>query len=141
MLILAYVIFQEATTLSKNLIDLAVEELAPLLENKSISPVELTKEVIEHADHTEPQINAYMDIYREDAEKSAKEAEKEILNGKYRGMYHGIPMALKDNLYFKDKVTTMSSKIHKDFVSNYDATVVAKLREAGAVFTLSLIHI
>lgn len=121
--------------MSKNLIDLAVEELAPLLENKTISPVELTNEVLEHADKTEPQINAYMDIYHEDAKKSALEAEKEIANGQYRGMYHGIPMALKDNLYFKNKVTTMSSKIHKDFVPEYDATVVTKLREAGVVFT------
>src|SRR5699024_1773406 len=65
----------------------------------------------------------------------AKKAEKEINNGNYKGMYHGIPMALKDNIYFKDKVTTMSSKIHKDFVSDYDATVVSKLREAGVIFT------
>lgn len=50
-------------------------------------------------------------------------------------MYHGIPMAIKDIIYMKDKVTTMSSKIHKDFVSDYDATVVSKLREAG-VFLL-----
>lgn len=133
--ILVFVTSQEEIILSKNLIDLAVEELAPLLENKTISPVELTNEVLEHADKTEPQINAYMDIYHEDAKKSALEAEKEIANGQYRGMYHGIPMALKDNLYFKNKVTTMSSKIHKDFVPKYDATVVKKLREAGVVFT------
>lgn len=50
-------------------------------------------------------------------------------------MYHGIPLALKDNLYFKDKVTTMASKIHKDFSSDADATVVEKLREAGVIFT------
>lgn len=135
MLTLVYVTFQEATTLSENLIDLAVEELAPLLENKSISPVELTKEVLDHAEKSEPQINAYMAIYREDAEREAQVAEKEILNGQYRGMYHGIPMALKDNLFFKDKITTMSSKIHKDFKPDYDATVVKKLREAGAVLT------
>jgi aspartyl-tRNA(Asn)/glutamyl-tRNA(Gln) amidotransferase subunit A len=135
MLILAFATFQEATTLSKNLVDLSVEELAPLLENKSISPVELTKEVLDHAENSEPQINAYMAIYREDAEKDALVAEEEIINGQYRGMYHGIPMALKDNLYFKNKVTTMSSKIHKDFVPDYDATVVKKLREAGVIFT------
>jgi aspartyl-tRNA(Asn)/glutamyl-tRNA(Gln) amidotransferase subunit A len=135
MLILAFATFQEATTLSKNLVDLSVEELAPLLEKKSISPVELTKEVLDHAENSEPQINAYMAIYREDAEKDALVAEEEIINGQYRGMYHGIPMALKDNLYFKNKVTTMSSKIHKDFVPDYDATVVKKLREAGVIFT------
>ena len=135
MLILAYVTFQEATTLNENLIEMSVEELAPLLEKKSISPVELTKEVLDHAENSQPKINAYMSFYRDDAEKAAQEAEKEILNNHYRGMYHGIPMALKDNLYFKNKITTMSSKIHKDFVSDYDATVVKKLREAGVIFT------
>ena len=135
MRILAYVTFQEATTLNENLIDMSVEELAPLLENKAISPVELTKEVLDHAEKSQPQINAYMAFYRDDAEEAAQEAEKEIINGQYRGMYHGIPMALKDNLYFKNKVTSMSSKIHKDFVSDYDATVVKKLREAGVIFT------
>lgn len=121
--------------MSENLINMPVEELAPLLENKSISPVELTKEVLDHAEKSQAQINAYMAFYRDDAEKSAQKAEKEILNGHYRGMYHGIPMALKDNLYFKNKVTTMSSKIHKDFIPTYDATVVKKLSEAGVVFT------
>lgn len=114
---------------------MAVEELAPLLESKSISPVELTKEVLAHAENSQTQTNAYMAFYDEDANASAQKAEQEILSGHYRGMYHGIPMALKDNLYFKDKITTMSSKIHKDFVSNYDATVVKKLREAGVIFT------
>ena len=76
-----------------------------------------------------------MDVYNDDAIADAKKAEQDINNGNYKGMYHGIPMAIKDNMYFKDKVTTMSSKIHKDFVSDYDATVVSKLREAGVIFT------
>ena len=121
--------------LSKNLVGKAVEELAPLIEKKEVSPVELTEAILNHAEATEGKINAYMEIYREDALKDAKKAEEEIVNGNYRGMYHGIPMGIKDNVYFKDKVTTMSSKIHKDFVSDYDATVIKKLRNAGVVFT------
>ncbi|MEI3611937.1 amidase [Pseudogracilibacillus sp. SO30301A] len=121
--------------MSKNLVGKAVEELAPLIEKKEVSPVELTEEILNHAEATEGKINAYMEIYHEDAIKDAKKAEEEIANGNYRGMYHGIPMGIKDNVYFKDKVTTMSSKIHKDFVSDYDATVVAKLKNAGVVFT------
>lgn len=121
--------------MNKNLLNLAVEELAPLLKNKSLSPVELTKEVLNHAERSQSQINAYMDVYRVDAEKAARQAEQEILNGQYRGMYHGIPMALKDNIYVKNKKTTMSSKIHENFVPNYDATVVEKLRDAGVIFT------
>jgi len=121
--------------LSKNLAGKPVEELAPLIENKTVSPVELTEAILNHAEATEGKINAYMEIYREDALADAKKAEEEIVNGKYRGMYHGIPMGIKDNVYFKDKITTMSSKIHKDFVSDYDATVIAKLRNAGVIFT------
>lgn len=121
--------------LSKNLVGKAVEELAPLIEKKEVSPVELTEAILNHAEATEGKINAYMEIYREDALEDAKKAEEEIVNGNYRGMYHGIPMGIKDNVYFKDKVTTMSSKIHKDFVSDYDATVIKKLRNAGVVFT------
>jgi len=121
--------------LSKELAAKSVEELAPLIKNKSLSPVELTEAILEHADATDDEINAYMEIYREEALESATKAESEIARGNYKGMYHGIPMGIKDNVYFKDKVSTMSSKIHKDFVSNFDATVISKLREAGAVFT------
>src|SRR5690625_3324746 len=121
--------------LSKDLVTQSVEQLSLLIRDKELSPVELTEAVLKQADDTEDSVNAYMDIYRDDARADAKKAEKEIMDGNYKGMYHGIPMGIKDNVYFKDKVTTMSSKIHKDFKSDYDATVTKKLREAGVVFT------
>lgn len=121
--------------LSKELAAKSVEELSSLIESKELSPVELTEAVLNHAEATEDDINAYMEFYKGEALASAKEAESEIANGNYKGMYHGIPMGIKDNVYFKDKVSTMSSKIHKDFVSEHDATVIKKLREAGVVFT------
>ncbi|WP_029267802.1 amidase [Virgibacillus alimentarius] len=121
--------------MSKELILKTVDELARLIEGKSISPVELTTEVLDHAEEMNEQINAYIQIAREEAEIFAKRAEEEILNGNYRGMYHGIPIGIKDNIYFKDQVSTMGSKIHQDYVSDYDATVVEKLRDAGAVLT------
>lgn len=130
-----YVVFLEVITLTTDLHLKSVEELAPLLASKSLSPVELTKAILDFAEESQPKINSYMAFYREEALARAKEVEQEILQGHYKGMYHGIPMALKDNLYFKDKITTMSSKIHKDFVSDYDATVVEKLRDAGVIFT------
>jgi len=121
--------------LSKELVMKSVDELALLIRDQELSPVELTDAVLQQADETEEHVNAYMDIYREEALKDAKEAEKEIMDGHYKGVYHGIPMGIKDNIYFKDKVTTMSSKIHQDFVSDYDATVIKKLRDAGVIFT------
>ncbi|SDI57827.1 aspartyl-tRNA(Asn)/glutamyl-tRNA(Gln) amidotransferase subunit A [Aneurinibacillus migulanus] len=134
-MILPFVTFLEVITLSKELVTKSVEELAPLLREREISPVELTQEILEHAESHNERINAYITITRKQAEEAALQAEKEIADGNYRGMYHGIPMGIKDNLYFKNEVTTMASKIHGDFVSDFDATVVSKLREAGVIFT------
>ena len=121
--------------MTKELITKSVTELASLIEDKSVSPVEVTKAALDHAEKNDEAINAFTSFTREQAEASARKAEEEIANGNYRGTYHGIPMALKDNLYIKNEVTTMSSKIHRDFVPTYDATVVERLRKAGAVFT------
>src|SRR5699024_8346600 len=96
--------------LSKELVMKSVDELALLIRDQELSPVELTDAVVQQADETEENVNAYMDIYREEALKDAKEAEKEIMDGHYKGVYHGIPMGIKDNIYFKDKVTTMDRK-------------------------------
>ncbi|WP_174613724.1 amidase [Virgibacillus ihumii] len=121
--------------LSKEWASKSVEELAPLIKDRTISPVEVTKAVLDQAEATQKTVNSYINIYREDALEEAEKAETEINNGVYRGMYHGIPMGIKDIIYMKDKVTTMASKIHKEFVSDFDATVISKLREAGVVFT------
>src|SRR5699024_7194193 len=121
--------------MNQSLISKPVSKLAPLIKNKSISPVELTKAVLDHAEENQKDINAFINITREKAEAAAKFAEQEILNGNYRGMYHGIPIALKDNIYIKDETTTVGSKIHKDFKPQYNATVARKLSDAGAIFT------
>lgn len=128
-------IFLGVIILSKDLIAKSVEELAPLIENREVSSVELTKAVLDHAEALNDEINAYVSFTRKQAVQAAENADMEIASGNYRGMYHGIPMAIKDNIYFKDEVTTMCSKIHGEFVSTYDATVVSKMREAGVVFT------
>lgn len=119
--------------MSKEWITKSVTEIAPLIENKDISPVELTKAVLDHAEKNDEKINAYISFRREKALEDAKKAEQEIMNGNYRGIYHGIPMGIKDNIYIKGEVTTMAAKIHHDFVPSYNATVIDKLNEAGAI--------
>lgn len=113
----------------------SIETLAPLLRDREISPVEITEAVLHQTERYNKQINAYIQIDAEAAIVAAKNAEQEIMNGDYRGPLHGIPMALKDIFYFKNEVVTMGSKIHKDFVPSYDATVVSRLKEAGVIFT------
>lgn len=121
--------------MSKELVGKSVEELAPLIEKREVSSLELTRAVLDHAETLNHTVNAYISFTRQQAEETAEKVDQEIAAGNYRGMYHGIPMGIKDNLYFKNEVTTMASKIHQNFVSDYDATIIAKMREAGIVFT------
>ncbi len=121
--------------LSEELISKSIKGLSSLIRDGKLSPVELTDAVLEQITTYNPTLNAYIDIYNEEARVAAKSAEKEIKEGNYRGELHGIPMGIKDNIYMKDKITTMGSKIHKDFKPSFDATVIKRLREAGVIFT------
>ena len=113
---------------------LSIAEVSTLLKNKEVSPVELTKICLERIEEYNPKLNAFITVYSEEAMKQAKIAEGEIARNQYKGKLHGVPLAIKDNIYFAGRVTTMGSKIHKDFVSDFDATTVVKLRESGAIF-------
>jgi aspartyl-tRNA(Asn)/glutamyl-tRNA(Gln) amidotransferase subunit A len=64
---------------------------------------------------------------------AARSAEREIMAGRYRGPLHGIPVAVKDTHYTKGVRTTCASPVHADFVPSFDATVVSKLKDAGAI--------
>lgn len=121
--------------MSNDLASKSVGELAPLIKSKQISPVDITKLVLKNVDSYNDKINAYIHVEKEHALKSAEASESEIVKGNYRGSLHGIPMALKDIFYFKDEKATLGSKIHNDFIPNYDATVVSKLKEEGVIFT------
>lgn len=121
--------------MNNNLAAMSIGEASPLLRDKEISPVELTKAVLENVDRYNKKINAYIQIDQEKAIEAAEEAERDILNGNYRGRLHGIPMALKDILYFKDEKATIGSKIHQEYIPNYDATVVKRLKDEGVIFT------
>jgi aspartyl-tRNA(Asn)/glutamyl-tRNA(Gln) amidotransferase subunit A len=120
--------------MSHDLAALPVHQLAPLLESGQVSPVEVAEAVLENVGRYDDTLNAYIDVYHDDALTAARKAESEISSGHYRGPLHGVPLAIKDNIYFADRVTTMGSKIHGDFVSSTNATVVDRLSEAGAVF-------
>jgi aspartyl-tRNA(Asn)/glutamyl-tRNA(Gln) amidotransferase subunit A len=121
--------------MSQELAAKSIGELSLLLRNKHLSPVELTDAVLANVEAYDGQINAYISVEADKARRMAAAAELEIQSGNYRGALHGIPMALKDILYFKDEKATMGSKIHEDFIAGYDATVVSKLKAAGVTFT------
>lgn len=112
---------------------LAASELSKLMKAKEVSPVEATEAYLERIEKVDPKVKAYVTVTSDAALKEARQAESEIANDQWRGPMHGVPYALKDQIWTKDVRTTNGSSILKDFVPEEDATVVVKLREAGAV--------
>lgn len=106
-----------------------------MITAKEISPVEVTQALLDHAHKLNDQTNAYISFRDEKALEDAKRAEEEVQAGNARGPLHGVPMAIKDNLYVGGETTTMASKIHQDFVPEHDASAVARMKEAGIVLT------
>jgi aspartyl-tRNA(Asn)/glutamyl-tRNA(Gln) amidotransferase subunit A len=112
---------------------LTISEIAPLIRKKQISPLELTRRYLDRIKTLNPVLNAYLAMTEEGASAAAKKAEREISKGNYRGPLHGIPFSIKDNIAIKGVTTTAGSKILADWVPDFDATVVERLKDAGAV--------
>jgi aspartyl-tRNA(Asn)/glutamyl-tRNA(Gln) amidotransferase subunit A len=110
-----------------------IGELAGLISSGDVSPVELTELMLARIEALDGQLNTYITVMRETALEQARAAEREIRSGNCRGPLHGIPYAAKDLFFTKGTLTTAGSKIFADFVPEYDATVVTKLHDAGAI--------
>lgn len=118
----------------KELEEITIVELGPQIKSKKVSPVELTELFLERIGRLNPLLNAYTNVTEANARAQAKVAEKEISSGSYRGPLHGIPISVKENICVKDVRTTAGSKTLAEWVPAYDATIVERLREAGAIF-------
>lgn len=112
---------------------ITVAEAARKIRSGETSSIELVEAALENAARTEAQIHAYLNIDTEKARETAAQADADIADGIDRGPLHGIPIALKDNLCTRGLETTAGSQILAGYVPPYDATVVTRLREAGAV--------
>ncbi len=112
---------------------LTIENLAPLIRRKKLSPVELTRFLLERISRLQPTINAYITITEEVALNQARQAEKEITKGHYRGVLHGIPIAIKDLIHTRGIRTTAGSRILKNFIPKENAIVVERLLLAGCI--------
>lgn len=109
-----------------------LSQLASAIRGKQISPVDVTDAFIGRAEALEPTLNAFITLLPEEARAAAKQAEAEIAAGNYRGPLHGIPVGLKDLFWTKGVRTTSGSKVTANFVPGEDATVVARLQQAGS---------
>lgn len=120
--------------MAKELYDLPISELAPLIHSKKISPVELTDQVLSRIEALQPKLNSFITVTALEAQEAARIAEKDILAGHYRGPLHGVPISIKDLFATRGVRTTAGSKVLAGWIPDFDATPVAKLRAAGVIF-------
>ena len=111
----------------------SVAELAPLIQKKVVSPVEVTQVHLDRIERLNDRYLAYLTVLKDEALRAARNAEQEIVRGRYRGPLHGIPIALKDLFAVKGVRLTCGSKILADHIAERDATVVTRLNQAGTI--------
>jgi aspartyl-tRNA(Asn)/glutamyl-tRNA(Gln) amidotransferase subunit A len=115
------------------LFELTAHELHAKLEKKETSAEEIVKSVLGRISKVENSVSAFMTINIGEAISRAKEIDGQIAGGKQLTALTGIPIAIKDNLCTKGILTTASSKILQNYIPPYNATVVEKILQAGAI--------
>ncbi|HTT17656.1 MAG TPA: amidase [Candidatus Sulfotelmatobacter sp.] len=110
-----------------------IAELSQRIRRKETSPVEIVEVCLANIEQLNPRLNAFITVMAESSLTEARAAEQQIASGHWRGLLHGIPIAIKDLIDTAGVRTTSASALHKDRIPAEDAWVVRKLREAGAV--------
>lgn len=117
-----------------NLSGLTIKKAKDLIKSKDISCLELTSAYLSRVKEKNPEINAFLEVFEKDAIDSAKKEDWLIKeNGEPRNL-SGIPLAIKDNILIEGKTSSSASKILENYKAVYDASVIKKLKESGAIF-------
>jgi len=111
----------------------SLTDVARLIEAGEMSPVELTELMLARIETIDHRLMSYATVMADQAREAARSAEEEIRAGGYRGVLHGIPIAVKDLCFTRGVRTMGGSGALSNFVPEYDATVITKLKESGAV--------
>jgi aspartyl-tRNA(Asn)/glutamyl-tRNA(Gln) amidotransferase subunit A len=113
--------------------ELTLREAADALATRRLSSVELLEATLGRLQETEPAVHAYVTLMEESAREQAEAADRELRSGGWRGPLHGVPVGVKDLCYTKGVRTEAGSRVLEGFVPEFDATVVRRLEEGGAV--------
>ena len=116
-----------------NITELTVHELQQKLKSKELTIAEILESYCNRINEKEPEVEAFVTTYLEEAKAEAQKIQEKIDNGENLGEYAGIPIGIKDNLCMKGTKTTCSSKMLENFVSPYNATVIEKLKDENII--------
>lgn len=114
---------------------LELVELSELIRTREVTSLEVTTAILNRIATVDPNLHSYAHVSNETALDRAKTADDEIAHGHYRGPLHGVPIAVKDLCYTTDAPTASGGIVHAGYMAPHDATVVSRLRDAGAVLT------
>ena len=113
--------------------ELSVAEAAARIREGTLSPVALAEALLARIDALDGDLRAWVTIDRDAVLSAAREREAEVQRGDPLGLIHGVPVGLKDIFYTEGMLTACGSKVNADFVPDYDATSVAKIKAAGGI--------
>jgi Asp-tRNA(Asn)/Glu-tRNA(Gln) amidotransferase A subunit family amidase len=116
-----------------DLSNLTISEASKYVRQGVITPHDLVKSVINTIDRLEPTIKAWVTVDRRRALETARRYTAELDKGIIRGPLHGIPIGIKDIFYTSNMKTTAGSKINSNFIPDYDATTIKRLKKSGAI--------
>jgi len=111
-----------------------IAQLARALRTRAITSEAATERCLAEIAGKNSALNAFVAVYEDEARAQARTADHEIARGRYRGPLHGVPISLKDLIDLRGTPTSAASRVREAHVSQEDAPVVGRLREAGAVF-------
>ena len=110
-----------------------IAEVGARLQARELSPVELTQAILARIESLDGDLKSYATVMSESAMASARAVEQEIAAGNYRGGLHGVPIAVKDLCFTAGVATMGGARVLRDFVPDFNGTVVQKLNAAGAL--------
>ena len=114
--------------------ELTIKKFHDGLTNKQFSAFEITKEFFAYIKEKDKNIDAYLRLLKDSALEQASKVDVEFAKGKELNVLAGAPLAIKDNILIEGELCTSASKILENYKASYDATVIKKLKEAGAIF-------
>jgi aspartyl-tRNA(Asn)/glutamyl-tRNA(Gln) amidotransferase subunit A len=110
-----------------------IAQVASALRSRTVTSRSITEGCLTAIAERDPALNAFITVLRDAARDQAERADTEMEAGQYRGPLHGVPISLKDLIDVRDQATSAASRVRQGHIAAADATVVTRLREAGAV--------